>query len=150
MNKTDVEISETRFLLTQKDDFYIKLQDEFSQIKSGISLSDEKIRQSALRQSEAEERRAVLSKEIEISEEKVKGSRAELDSLKKVLETIGLDVSTNQKQYNEKEAQLAALSSKLAEAADRMNSLKAKLTDIQENREKLGTEHLGLKSTLAN
>ncbi len=82
LNKLDAEIAELRLQQIQKDEIYIKLQDEYSQIKSGITLSDEKIRQAAARESETVERQEALKAEIKTGENKVKENLSEIETLK--------------------------------------------------------------------
>ncbi|MCX5782100.1 MAG: chromosome segregation protein SMC, partial [Elusimicrobia bacterium] len=148
INRVDAEISGLRFLHTQKDELYIKLQEEFSQIKSGISLADEKISQSTQRESETNERKKQLLDEIKISEERIKQFENEINLIKKELKEYNDRLSKISKQYEERENLSKEISNTLESLIKKETDYRSRLASIDETKEKSGTEHLSFKSLL--
>jgi chromosome segregation protein len=106
LDQVDAELSQIRLAQVEKDEVYVKLQDEYSQIKSSINLADARIQQASQREAELTERQHILTSEIETGTEKLQQYENELQQIQTLWETLTEQVTALEEEYTRKEAEL--------------------------------------------
>ena len=150
LDQLDAELSSLRVIQLEKDELYIKQQDELSQLKSDISLSDERVNQASLRERELKERQDILASDIETGEARVKALKEEMANAGALREKLSAEVSVLESQYLEKEKSIDAVRANIAEAARQISAMKTRLFDIAAEKINRHNDHNRLLSKQAH
>ncbi len=140
LNQLEAEIAQLRVFQVEKDELYIKQQEELSQVKSGINLSDERISQASQREVELKERQESLGVEIEEGKNRILELTTESESIKSLRDKLSIEVKRLENDYMEKEASIQALRNKIDGTLKTVSELKARLFDINQERTKCHNE----------
>jgi chromosome segregation protein len=146
MDQIDAEFSEIRLLQTQKDDEYIRLQDQLSQFKSGINLADERIQQAARRETELIERQTTLSMDIESSTGMIKNIEEELANIRTMCSELSVQAEKLKNGYIQKEAHLNDIRASMASFHNDENDIRNRLFELASEKTDIHNEHNRLNS----
>ena len=146
LNQIDSEISQIRLLQTEKDEIYIKMQDELSNIKSEINLADERIQQADIREKELIERQIVIENEISVSHDRIQKHETDIASINQLCSDLAASVVELEKQYLEKENGLNAIREELFNANKEENDFKTRLFEISSEKSRIHNEKNRLNS----
>lgn len=149
LDQTEADIARLRAAQIEKDERYVKAQDEYSQVKSSINLSDERIKQAAQREIELEERRQALLNDIAGGTEKVTQYTAELERTRALWEELTGRVEQYEREYRQKEAELQALRATIGEFVQQESGLKNRLFSMAADKTTLSNEQNRLISSQA-
>jgi chromosome segregation protein len=136
----EAELAQLRFVQVEKDDNYIKLSDEFSKIRSGINLADERIQQSIQRQAELKERQENLLKNIDVSSRKSAEYSLEFENIKKLKAELFQKVDVLEKEYLEKENLINGIRSDIEAKTKELTKLRSETFEITQQRSSLHNE----------
>lgn len=150
VDQLEADIAQIRLEQVEKDELYVKLQDELSQIKSGINVADERVRQAANREQELVERTQSLAAELEAGDAKSHQFTEELSSVRALRQTLGEKVAELEREYKEKEDQIQAIRVKITESQQLESEVRAKMIDIASLRTNLNNEQNRLASNLTH
>ena len=134
LDMLEAEISGLRVQQLEKDELYIKQQDELSQIKSGINLSDERISQASQRETELKERQKALTLELSGGKNRIQELTSLSANVMSLKDSISVEVKKLEAEYLEKEASLLGLKNKIEETQKTASGSKARLFDITQER----------------
>ncbi|MHB9154292.1 MAG: chromosome segregation protein SMC, partial [Endomicrobiales bacterium] len=129
LDSLEADIAQLRLEQTEKDELYVRLQDEFSQIRSGINLSDERVRQAALREEELSERHTLLLDETAANSDRMKQYAGELAQVRALWQTLTEQAAKHEQEYKDKEDQIQLTRAKIAGCQQQEASLRARLFD---------------------
>lgn len=146
LDKIDAEISQIRLAQTEKDEQYIKLQDELSQIKSSINLADERIQQASARESELKERQVILSSDIETGSLRISQQETELNQIKALCNELQEKVSKLEQEYKEKEDHISEVRAKITNNTKQDDEIKNRLFSFETRKTELHNEQNRLSS----
>lgn len=133
--QTDVEIQEMRLSLDEKNESYIGLNRELSDIRTNIAISDNTIQNSSQRENEIRAEQERLSQELEINREKVFQYEVQLSSIDTDDGTLSAETESLEKSYKEKEQQYNIVKSKLSDAQSKESSIRARLAELADGKE---------------
>jgi len=134
LNQLETELSKLRVIQLEKDEYYIEKQNELSNIKSDINLSDERISQASQRETELKERQEMLTVEIETDMNRVQEMNVLLETVKTLKIKLSEEVKTLEADYLQKEISIEALKNKTAEAIKNSDLIKSRIFDITQER----------------
>lgn len=149
LDQTEADIASMRAAQIEKDERYVKAQDEFSQVKSSINLADERIKLASQREIELEERRQALLNDIAGGTEKVTQYTAELDRTRALWEELTNRVEQFEREYRQKEGELQSLRATIGEFLQQENGLKNRLFAMATEKAALSNEQNRLISNQA-
>ncbi|MFH1368147.1 MAG: chromosome segregation protein SMC [Elusimicrobiota bacterium] len=141
VDKADAEISEIRLLHMEKDELFIKLQDELSQTKSNINLSDERVRQAAQRETELTERLDTLKTEIHADTQRIDKLAKESQNLSELCRQLSEQVSKLETEHKNKEQYVQELRAKLSGIVKEESDIKGRLFNMATEKTNLHNEH---------
>ena len=150
VDQADADISQIRLQQMEKDEIYVKLQDEYSQIKSGINLADERIRQASEREIELKERLESLNLEIESDKNKIAEMTKESQALSELCAQLAEQVARSSEEYKQKEQSVQELKAKLSGFVKEENEIKGKLFNMATEKTNLHNENNRLISLQAH
>jgi chromosome segregation protein len=130
----EAELAQLRFLQVEKDDNYIKISDEFSKLKAGINLADERISQSIQRETELKERQENLSKNSESSALKSAEYHLEIENLRKLRIELAATVEKLEREYLEQEALINGIRADVEAKTKELAGLRSELFEITQSR----------------
>ncbi len=133
-DQTDAEISQLRQSQLEKDEIYVKLQGELSQVKSEINLSDERIRNADTREKELLERKDLLSREIEQSAVRASEFDKTLSELTEMIKNISARVQVLEKEYQDKQSHAESLRNRINEIQREEIAVRENLFSLAEER----------------
>lgn len=141
VDQADADISQLRLVQMEKDEEYVKVQDEYSQIKSGINLSDERIRQAGQRETELRDWLASLKSEIETDTNKIDESGKEARTLSELCAQLAGMVSGLEQDFKQKEQSVIELKNRLSSIVKEENEIKGRLFNMATEKTNLHNEN---------
>lgn len=146
LNQTEADLSELRVMQVQKDDEFLKIQNDFAQIKSDINLADERILQAQQREQELVERRLALTAETQADEQRIAQYEQELTHVREMAASLADEVSRLEQQYHSREEDIARIRASIAETDSRQAAAKEHLFTCATDRTSLNNEQNRLTS----
>ncbi|MBN1823249.1 MAG: chromosome segregation protein SMC [Endomicrobiales bacterium] len=142
----EAELSKIRVLQMEKDEQYVKRQNEFAQIKSDINLSDERVQQSSQREADYVQQRQSLETQIEEDKRNSVELEKELSELTGVVASLEVQVKKLEEQFKEKENELSNVKRLIEVARDKEKTASEELISLASTRAGLHNEQNRLKS----
>ncbi|MCL2485679.1 MAG: AAA family ATPase [Endomicrobia bacterium] len=133
--QTDAGIQEMRLNLDEKNEQYVNLNRELSDIKTNIAISDNTIQNSTQRENEIRTEQERLSQELIINQEKVLQYENQLNSLDTDDGSLSVEADNLEKVYKEKESQYNLVKSKLSDAQTRESLIRSRLSELADEKE---------------
>jgi chromosome segregation protein len=140
-DRIEADIALIRLTHTEKDERYIKLQNELSHIKSEVNLADERIRMASQRETELTERGEALKSEIETDSKKIEeltGSSAHIEEL---CGQLSEQVVKLEQDYKQKEQALNGLRGRISDFSKEENGIKGRLFNLAAEKTGMHNEH---------
>ncbi len=135
LNQMETEVEELRLSQIETDDNYVSLNNEYSQLKSSITIADSAIKN--LRQKDAEllNEQGRLKTEIEESQEKISKYENDILTINTNDDGIEQEVASLKSEFEEKEKDFNALKEKLAELENKENLTRDKLYELEQKKD---------------
>jgi len=131
----DAEIQDMRLSLDDKNEAYVNINRDLSEIKTQIGISDQIIQHSAQRESEIRAEQERLSHELETNREKVAQYEAQLSSINTDDGSLAAETGFLEKTYKEKESRYNEIKAKLVEKEAREAAIRVRLSELEEDKE---------------
>ncbi|MCL2335267.1 MAG: chromosome segregation protein SMC, partial [Endomicrobia bacterium] len=131
----DAEIQEMRLTLDDKNEAYVNINRDLSEIKTQIGISDQIIQHSAQREGEIRAEQERLTQELASNREKITQYEAQLSSINVDDGSLAAETEALEKAYKEKEARYNEIKAKLVEKETRESAIRARLSELEENKE---------------
>ncbi len=141
----DAEIQEMRLTLDEKNEQYVNVNKDVSEIKTQIGIADQIIQHSSQREAEIRAEQERLQQELVINREKVVQYENQLNSINTDDGSLAVETENLEKAYREKEQQYNAIKSKIFEVEARETAIRSRLSDLENEKE----SQINLKAELA-
>ncbi|MDR2772003.1 MAG: chromosome segregation protein SMC [Elusimicrobiota bacterium] len=135
MAQTEVEISDMRLSLDEKNSQYVELNSEISEIKNQIGVADQIVQSSSQREDEINDEQEKLSVELSENENKIAEYETELNVVNTDDTTLVDEVENLHKLFIEKEQQYNQTQTRLAEITAQISQIRLKLSEIDMQKE---------------
>ncbi|MDR2426660.1 MAG: chromosome segregation protein SMC [Endomicrobium sp.] len=136
-NRLDADIQEMRLSLDEKNEQYVNINRELSDIKTKIGVADQIIRNSAQRESEIRAEQEALSQELEINRGKVIQYEEQLNSINTDDSSLVAETENLEKIYKEKEQRYNSIKSRLLEIETQETAIRSRLSELETEKETL-------------
>lgn len=145
VSQLDAEIQDMRLTLDEKNESYVNINRELSEIKTQIGISDQIIQHASQRETEIREEQERLSRELIINRDKVVQYEAQLSTLNTDDGSLSAEAENLEKEYKEKERQYNDIKTKLLEIEARETAVRSRLSELESEKER----QVNLKAELA-
>ncbi|MCL1972251.1 MAG: chromosome segregation protein SMC [Endomicrobia bacterium] len=135
VNQLDADIQDMRLTLDEKNEQYVSLNRELSEIKTQIGIADQIIQHSTQRETEIRTEQERLAQEMVINREKVAQYEAQLNSINTDDGSLAAETDNLEQIYKEKERQYNSVKSKLFEIEARETAIRSRLSDLESEKE---------------
>ncbi|MDR1195626.1 MAG: chromosome segregation protein SMC [Endomicrobium sp.] len=135
VNRLDADIQEMRLSLDDKNEQYVNINRELSEIKTQIGVSDQIIQHSSQREAEIRAEQENISQELELNREKIVRYEEQLNSINNDDGSLAVETENLEKIYKEKEQRYNLIKSKLIEAETRETAIRARLSELETEKE---------------
>jgi chromosome segregation protein len=144
MAQIDAEIQEIRLSLDDKNEFYVNINKDLSEIKMQIGVADQIIQHAMQREAEIKSEKERLNQELALNKEKVAHSQEQLKTLSLDDGTLADELIKYETDYKEKEQNYNLIKSRLSDLENRENEIREKLFTIKSEKE----QQINLKAEL--
>ncbi|MCL2144330.1 MAG: chromosome segregation protein SMC [Endomicrobia bacterium] len=134
-NQLDAGIQEIRLSLDEKNELYVSLNRDLSEIKTQIGIADQIIQHSAQRETEIRTEQERLAAEAEINREKAAQYEEQLNSINTDDGSLAAETADLERIYKEKERQYNSVKSKLFEIEARETAIRSRLSELESEKE---------------
>ncbi|GHT56540.1 chromosome partition protein Smc [Endomicrobiia bacterium] len=145
MAQLDVEMQNMRLTLDEKNEQYVNVNKDLSEIKMQVGVADQIIQHAMQRQAEIKSEKEKLEQELVINKDKVVQMEEQLKILNTDDGSLAYEVENLEKEYKEKEQQYNSIKSKLLGFESRENEIRSKLSRLESEKE----QQLNLKAELS-
>jgi chromosome segregation protein len=135
MAQLDTEIQEIRLSLDEKNESYVSVNKDLSEIKMQIGVADQIIQHAMQREGEIKSEKKSLEQELVVNREKVIQMEEQLKTLNSDDGTLADDLVKYEADYREKERQYNLVKSRLSELEARENEIREKLSQFESEKE---------------
>ncbi|MDR1433994.1 chromosome segregation protein SMC [Candidatus Endomicrobiellum devescovinae] len=135
MAQLDTEIQEIRLSLDEKNESYVSVNKDLSEIKMQIGVADQIIQHAMQREGEIKSEKESLEQELVVNREKVIQMEEQLKTLNSDDGTLADDLVKYEADYREKERQYNLVKSRLSELEARENEIREKLSQFESEKE---------------
>lgn len=135
MAQLDTEIQEIRLSLDEKNESYVSVNKDLSEIKMQIGVADQIIQHAMQREGEIKSEKESLEQELVVNREKVIQMEEQLKTLNSDDGTLADDLVKYEADYREKERQYNLVKSRLSELEARENEIREKLSQFEFEKE---------------
>lgn len=146
LDQTEATIAQLRVTQIEKDEHYLSIQNELSQVKSGINLADERIKQASLRERELDERTQALNQEIETDTQTIIQYNLETEQIAALRQKLSEQVQALELEYKEKEVRAQTIKSAIAGFNEEETKVKDMLFNLTTERAQMHNEQSRLSS----
>jgi len=141
----DAQIQDMRVTLDEKNEVYVRINQELGDIKAQIGVSDQIIQHSQSRENEIRVEQERLALELDSNREKVAQYEEQLKNLNTDDGTLAVETGNLEKIYKEKQLQYDEIKSKLSAAQTREYEIRARISELESEKE----NQINLKAELA-
>ncbi len=149
-DQTEASLQEMRLEQIKKDETYVSLQDEFSQIKSSINVADERIQQAARREAELMERQVTLASDADLGEDRIRQLEAEESQLGTLIDELTDKVASLEKEFREREGKLQDARNRIAACQDASGGIKNRIFALEQDKTQHHNRRMQLQSRQAH
>lgn len=135
VNQLDADIQDMRLSLDDKNEQYVNLNRELSEIKTQIGIADQIIQHSTQREAEIRAEQERLAAELETNNDKVVQYEAQLNSINTDDGSLAAEAENLEKIYKEKEQQYNLIKSKIFEIESRETAIRSRLSELESEKE---------------
>ncbi|MDR1941312.1 MAG: hypothetical protein LBQ47_03195, partial [Endomicrobium sp.] len=145
VSRIDADIQDMRLTLDEKNERYVNLNKDLGEIKAQIGICDQIIKNSAQRESEIRVEQERLSVELSVNRDKVSQYEIQLNSIDTDDGSLAAETDSLEKIYRRHEQSYNLIKSKILEAELRENEIRAKISDLENEKE----NQINLKAELS-
>ncbi|MDR1087326.1 MAG: chromosome segregation protein SMC [Endomicrobium sp.] len=135
MAQLDASIQEMRLSLDEKNESYVNINRDLSEIKMQIGVADQIVQHVMQREAEIKSEKERLEQELVINREKLAYMEEQLKTLNLDDGTLSDESVKYEADYKEKERQYNLIKSRLSELEIRENEIRTKLSQIESEKE---------------
>ncbi|MDR1418050.1 MAG: chromosome segregation protein SMC [Endomicrobium sp.] len=145
MAKLEAKIQETRISLDEKNEQYVNLNRESSEIKMQIGVCDQIIQHSTNRETEIKAEQERLKQELVLSKDQISQMQEQLQNLNTDDSYLLFETEKLEKEYKQREEQYNSVKLKLSEFEKRESEIRSRLSNLESEKE----AQLNLKAELS-
>ncbi|MDR1522885.1 MAG: chromosome segregation protein SMC [Endomicrobium sp.] len=145
MSKLEVQIQETRISLDEKNEHYVSLNRDASNIKMQIGVCDQIIQNAMNREAEIKAEQEKLKQELILNKDKITQTQEQLKNLNTDDTYLLSQTQKLEQEYKQKEEQYNSIKLKLSEYGKRGTEIRNRLSSLESEKE----TQLNLKAELS-
>jgi chromosome segregation protein len=145
MAQLDVEMQNMRLTLDEKNEQYVNINRDLSEIKMQIGVADQIIQHAMQREAEIKSEKEKLEQELVINKDNIGQMEEQLKNFNIDDGSLAYEAENLEKEYKEKEQQYSSIKSKLLGFESRENEIRSKLSELESEKE----QQLNLKAELS-
>lgn len=145
MVQLEAQIQETRINLDEKNEQYLNLNRESSEIKMQIGVCDQIIQNAMNREAEIKVEQEKLKQELILNKDKITQMQEQLKNLNKDDTYLLSEIETLEQEYRQKEEQYNSIKLKLSEYEKRENEIRNRFSNLESEKK----TQLNLKAELS-
>jgi chromosome segregation protein len=150
LSQAEADLSRIRVEQVEKDETYVKLHDEYAQVKSEINLADERIQQAMNREKELIDRQLSLCQSSDDAQAERRRREEELEKSQELARELAERVAHLEQEYREKERQIEGLRQRIGEYQSAESAARARLFELAARKTQLHNEKNNLNSRQAH
>ncbi|AKL97693.1 chromosome segregation protein SMC [Endomicrobium proavitum] len=131
----DAQIQDMRVTLDEKNEVYVRVNQELGEIKAQIGVCDQIIQHSQSRETEIRAEQERLLSELEINREKVAQYEQQLKTLNTDDGSLAVETENLEKAYKEAQSRYDEIKAKLSAAQTRETEIRIRISELESEKE---------------
>ena len=136
MMRLDAEIQEMHLVLDTKNEQYVNINRDLSEVKTQIGIADQVIQNAAQRETEIKTEQERLERELITNRDKVVQMEEQLKTLNAGDGSLSVEAARLEDVYREKERQYNLIKAELLEFESKENTIRSRISELKSEKER--------------